>query len=212
MPQNSKSLHPFENIPWIASLHEADSGSEAPGYAFCLELWKKYNMLPNIQRHSHMVSEIAVYLAAQIIAQGFKINPHAVRAAGLLHDLGKTYCIKYGGNHAVLGGAWTLKETKNFDVAQGVILHVYWPWSIPEDHTILCLPFLILYADKRVRHDHCVSIKDRYEDILKRYGKTEHEIRGIMHSWKQTEKIEKILSKYLELNFNENSFNCGRLV
>ena len=32
-------------------------------------------------------------------------------AAGLLHDLAKTYCIRHGGSHAQLGAAWVLEAT-----------------------------------------------------------------------------------------------------
>ena len=47
-------------------------------------------------------------------ALGFDVCPATVRASALLHDIAKTYCIRYGGSHAQLGAAWALSETHNY--------------------------------------------------------------------------------------------------
>ncbi len=90
-----------------------------------------------------------------------------------------------------------MAETRNYALAQGVMLHVHWPWHIPEGAGICALPFFVIYADKRVRHDACVSLDDRYEDLLTRYGCTEAARAGIRSSYEQGKIIERALSAQL---------------
>lgn len=178
-----------------------------------MELWNKYDMLPNIREHSTMVANIAVSLAKKAQDMGYcDIDVPTVMAAGLLHDIAKTYCLHYGGSHAQLGAAWSIAETKNYALAQGVMLHVYWPWEIPSDSKICSLPFFVIYADKRVRHDKCVSLDERFEDLIERYGKTEKAKNSIRLAYEQGKKIEYALSKQLEWNLHEDSFDLRRVV
>lgn len=130
----------------------------------------------------------------------------------LLHDIAKTYCLRHGGSHALLGGAWAVAETRNYTLAQGVMLHVHWPWPLPEGAGICALPFFVIYADKRVRHDACVPLEERYEDLLTRYGRTEAAREGIRGSYEQGKTIERALSAQLGWALHEDSFDCGRLV
>lgn len=72
-------------------------------------------------------------------------------AAGLLHDIAKSYTVQFGGSHAQIGASWVVDSTGNHKVAQAVYHHVEWPWPLPEDlvHPV----FFVIYADKRARHD-----------------------------------------------------------
>lgn len=178
----------------------------------CFQLWDQYNMLENVRQHSLMVARIATFMAEKAARLGLISNPAETRASALLHDLAKSYCLRYGGSHALLGASWTLQETRRPDIAQGVLLHVSWPWKLPEGAKICSLPFLVMYADKRVKHSDCVTLAERFEDLLVRYGKTEAARKGIRDSWEQARIIEQRLSYYLEMNLNEYSFNCGRMV
>lgn len=178
----------------------------------CFQLWDQYNMLENVREHSLMVARIATSLAEKASGLGLISNPAKTRASALLHDLAKSYCLRYGGSHAILGASWTLQETRNPEIAQGVLLHVNWPWKLPDGAKICSLPFLVMYADKRVKHAECVTLSERFEDLLVRYGKTEAARKGIRDSWDQARIIEQKLSYYLEIELNEYSFNCGRMV
>ncbi|MDO5484515.1 MAG: HDIG domain-containing protein, partial [Desulfovibrionaceae bacterium] len=128
-----------------------------PNDAACFALWRKYEMLPNVERHSLLVAHIATRLASRAYALGHAIDVPEVRASALLHDIAKSYCVRHGGSHAMLGAAWMVHETGNYNLARGVMLHVHWPWEVPQGPGICTLPFFVIYADKRVRHDACVS-------------------------------------------------------
>lgn len=207
------AYRPLARLPEPAALGLTRAASApAPDDQTCFALWKKYAMLPNIQRHSLLVARIATELARRAAEKGFAVNVPQVRAGALLHDIAKSYCVRHGGSHAQLGGGWVVAETRNYAVAQGVMLHVHWPWPLPEGAGICALPFFVIYADKRVRHDSCVSLAERYEDLLDRYGHSQAARQGIGASYEQGRNIERALSAQLGCALHEDSFDCGRLV
>ena len=155
---------------------------------------------------------MAATLAQRAADRGFAVHVPEVRAGGLLHDIAKTYCVKHGGSHAQVGAAWTVAETGNYAIAQGVMMHVWWPWALPQGPEICSLPFFVIYADKRIRHDSCVTLEERYDDLLERYGRTGPARESIGVAYKQGKNIESALEAQLGWTLHENSFNCGRVV
>jgi len=145
-------------------------------------------MLDNIRTHSLLVAGIATEIADLASRSGVAVHVQAVRASGLLHDLGKTYTVRYGGNHSQIGATRVMELTGNPAVAQGVLHHVYWPGRV--DVRVHTLPLAIIYADKRVKHDRVVSLRERRADLLNRYGTTADRCRRIRRSFRQTEEIE----------------------
>ena len=204
------SNYPYSNLPELTEFSQ--KWPAPPDEQECLALWDKYGMWPNIRQHSRMVAHIAKTLALYSKEKGIEVDEAACNAAGLLHDLAKTYCLEYGGSHALLGGAWVAQETGNFAISQGVLLHVHWPWLFPKGKKICCLPIFVIYADKRVKHDQCVTLNERFDDVLVRYGKGAAARRGIEKSFHKTLLMEKLLSEQLGRNLHEDSFNCGRMV
>lgn len=202
---------PFSLMPDPESIRTREKLPPPPDDARCFQLWDAYGMLDNIRSHSLRVAHIASAIASIAHELGFLQDIQEVRASALLHDLAKTYCLRHGGSHALLGASWVLKETSQPRIAQGVILHVQWPWKLPEGKKICSLPIIVLYADKRVKHDNCVTLSERFEDLLVRYGQTEAAREGIRESWKQAQTIEQRISAQLGINLNENSFDCGWL-
>ena len=176
----------------------------------CFALWDKYEMLDNIRAHSLKVAQVATWVAKKAAKNAPHINPQTVRASALLHDISKTYSIKYGGNHSQIGAVWTLKETGNPAIAQGVYHHVFWPF--PVDITKYFLPLCVLYADKRVAHDTIVDLNSRFLDLLDRYGKTEGIRQRITVTHEQVLEVEDALQILTGEDIHENSFDCGRLV
>lgn len=203
---------PFAVLPRDHARPDKAAYPAPPDEKRCLELWDKYKMLPNIRSHSLLVANIATALAERAVELGFATDVAATRAAGLLHDIAKTWSLEHGGSHAILGASWTVQETRHYGIAQGVILHVHWPWQLPEGSGICCLPIFIIYADKRVRHDKCVTLEQRFDDLIVRYGKTEEIRANIRKSLQQAEQIEAALSRELKWDLHENSFDSGRLV
>lgn len=207
---SNKPDYPFAGLPELPG--RPSSHSIAPSDEECMALWDKYAMLDNVRAHSLEVANIATALAEQAYSLGHAVDVAAVRAAALLHDIAKTWCIRNGGSHAVLGGAWVAQETGDYPIAQGVILHVHWPWQVPQGAAICRLPIFVLYADKRVRHDQRVRLGERFDDLMVRYGKTEAARDSINVSWQQARQIEQALATQLNWSLDEDSLDCWRLV
>ncbi|MFO7718667.1 MAG: HD domain-containing protein [Desulfohalobium sp.] len=176
----------------------------------CQKLWREYGMLENIQTHSSLVASIAVQLGTLAQQRGWNIGLEYLQAAALLHDLGKTHSIRFGGNHCQLGAAWTMQATGNPAIAQGVMHHVYWPGPLdPKTHF---LPLAVLYADKRVRHDEIVSVRQRFDDIRQRYGRSPRRCAMIETTRSQALKLEQSLSTAMGVDLHAYSFDCRGLV
>jgi len=202
--------------PAPESCPEAPSGargpivSSVPSVAECLALWDAYDMLPNIRAHSLTVACIAETLAREAVASGLPVDVDAVRAAALLHDLAKTYTIRHGGNHSQLGGAWVQELTGNPILAQGVMHHVHWPFAV--DLRAHFLPLIIIYSDKRVKHNRVVSLTERFEDLLHRYGATQDIRQRIGRSFAQAREIEDALIQTLGFQTDADIAHCRGLV
>ena len=182
-----------------------------PDVEECRGLWDRYSMLAHIREHSLAVARVAVCLALRAVDKGMDVCVETVRASALLHDLAKGFTINHGGNHAQLGGVWVLEETGNPAVAQGVAHHVHWPWPVDPDSCFL--PLVVLYGDKRIMHDRIVSLRERHEDLIERYGsKSEGARRGIRRAEAFGYRLEEILSLRLEMDLNANTFDCRGLV
>lgn len=189
-----------------------DTSAPVPSLEECVVLWDKYAMFPHIGEHSRQVALVASWLGAQLERQGVHVNRPLVLAGALLHDLAKTYTIGHGGSHAQLGAGWVVKETGNYRLAQVVYHHVHWPWELDIENESMLAPLLVLYADKRVKHGNIVSLEERFEDLIKRYGVNETARRNIALSHEQGLIVEKALSKRLGVAVDEYTFDCRRLV
>lgn len=190
--------------PDITSPFVAQRTGKVPGIEECYSLWNNYDMLANIRLHSQMVAEVATEMALMAQKQNMEVDLNLVVAAALLHDLGKTYTVRYGGNHSQIGASWTMQETGNPAIAQCVMHHVFWPGEI--DLKKYFLPLLIIYADKRVKHDSLVSLDERYADILTRYGSSAFRKERIQRSYKQNKCIEQGFNQLLKVDWESYSF------
>lgn len=124
-------------------------------------------MLPNIREHSIVVARVAEIITKGLLTAGQNLSLQKVIAGALLHDIGKTACLGNDDDHALMGFEICLSH--NLDtIADIVAEHV-----ILKSHSAV-LEFsekeIVYYADKRVNHDQVVSLKERLEYILERYG------------------------------------------
>jgi len=139
-----------------------------PSEEQCIELLKENNVPKNVLAHSKKVTEFAVGLAKQLKANGIKVNIELVRAGALLHDLDKIYTLKKKGRHGFL--AEEILEGKGLhEIAVIARKHVL--ENVTELESIE--EKLVFYADKRVIDNRIVSLKERLDFILKKYGTTE---------------------------------------
>ena len=188
----------------------ADPALPVPDDAACVEYWARRDMLENVAQHSRQVARVATFIARRAKELGIAVDVPTVHASAMLHDIAKTYCIRHGGNHSQLGGAWVMELTGNPAIATGVTHHVYWPFAL--DVASYVTPLAVIYADKRVRHDQLVSIRSRFDDLVERYGTTDY-IRGRIEVTRdQALKLEACLEKTLEVDLNACDFDSGRLV
>ena len=181
-----------------------------PDDARCARYWEEYAMLDNVAEHSRMVADVATFLAERAAEVGLDVDVPTVRASALLHDLAKTYCIRHGGNHSQLGGAWVAELTGNPVIAIGVTHHVYWPFAM--DLPRYFAPLAVLYADKRVNHNRLVSVEDRFKDLIVRYGIPLNLQDSINETRRQALELEQLLCDTLEVDLNACDFDSGRLV
>ncbi|PKN40462.1 MAG: phosphohydrolase [Deltaproteobacteria bacterium HGW-Deltaproteobacteria-18] len=194
------------------------SQGRIPSDEDCREWWNTYAMLEHIKVHSSLVADVATTLA-QLAARKGLGNPEglgqddfvqSVRAAGLLHDLGKTYTIEHSGNHSQIGASWVMDLIRNPRIAQGVMHHVYWPGTLDLERHFL--PLAIIYADKRVKHDTIVGMDERFADLFDRYGHTDRSREWITRAFSQGRELEQLFSTFLGENIHEYPFDSRRLV
>ncbi|WP_035067895.1 hypothetical protein [Nitratidesulfovibrio termitidis] len=182
-----------------------------PDMAACHTLWDRYAMPDHIRAHSNRVADMAMALARAALARDADLHLPSVLASALLHDIAKAYTIRFGGNHAQLGGAWTLHETGNPRIAQGVMHHVHWPWRVDVAVPEWLMPLIIIYADKRVKHDQLVTLEERFDDLIERYGRTERIRERIRESHEQAVEIEQALSTRLGMPLHDAVPRNGEL-
>jgi len=199
----------------IPDLPPPPMGAYAPEFpvpddAACKGYWQRFEMLDNVADHSLMVADVATLIAKRAREVGLPVDVPTVRASAMLHDVAKTYCIRHGGNHSQLGGAWAMEVTGNPVIASGVTHHVYWPFAL--DLYKYFTPLAVIYADKRVNHNTLVSIDERFEDLIKRYGIPLGLQDRIMVTKTQALDLEQLLTDTLGVDLNACDFNSGRLV
>jgi len=149
-----------EKRPWTTR--------RVPSVNECLEIMDKHHMLPNIRRHSVMVARVAFVVGEALNRGGSDLNMRLILAGALLHDIAKTRSLREGGNHVELGEKMVL-ELGYPEVASIVAQHVGGGSEIADT---IDEAAVVNYADKRVQHDRLVPLKDRFEDLVARYGKT----------------------------------------
>jgi len=129
-----------------------------------------HGMLPNIREHSLRVTQVAVFLGEALAAAGHFLHLPLIETGALLHDLGKTPCLGTGKSHAEWGAA-VLAEMGYHEVARIVKEHVYLA-SDPASPQPPRETDIVNYADKRVLHSRVVMLKERFADLMVRYGRT----------------------------------------
>jgi len=154
-----------DTAPWI------DGGSDLPTPQECLRILGVYSVPRQIVRHSQKVAVLATKLAVDLRAAcppGPDVS--LVQAAALLHDIAKASSRAGLADHAVQGGR-ILRALGMPRVAHLVDLHID-PGSAGPSANISDAEILA-YSDKRVLHQRVVSLNERFDDLLRRYGGTE---------------------------------------
>jgi len=161
----------------------------------CYDIMDEYAMLPNIMAHSRQVMNIALALTDNLNDRSL-VNRELVTAAALLHDIAKTRTIESGElRHDLIGG--DMMRALGFDDLASIIeSHIFLDNFSPD--TKVEEREIVFYADKRVMHDSIVSIEERIDDIVKRYGFDERVKKMILRNKEFIYRVEKKISAHLK--------------
>jgi putative nucleotidyltransferase with HDIG domain len=152
-----------------------------PSESECLEIMEKYKMLPNIIEHSIQVKNVSIAIANNLIDKS-SINMELICAGALLHDIAKTITLKSGERFHDKIGANIIMELGYPQVAEICANHVYLDSFNPNGN--IEEREIVHYSDKRVKHSKIVSLEERFEDLLVRYGSTEKSRATILENQK----------------------------
>ncbi len=160
-----------------------------PSRGECLKLLQEHNVPDHVQKHSIRVAQVAEDIAIKLIEKGVAVEIDLVLAASLLHDIAKMDCLNNGKDHSIEGG--NLLSKRGFvELADIVRQHV----KLDRICLKTNLPAMITnYSDKRVRHHEIVTLEERFDDIRKRYVKTEQDLERIQQLFEQTKAVEDLL-------------------
>ncbi len=166
----------------------------------CYELMHSSGMLENIFRHSVQVMRVSMALAGALREPAL-IDADLVQAGALLHDIAKTRTIHTGEmRHDLIGGR-IMRDLGFEDVARIVESHVFFDGFEPrgplEEREI------VFYADKRVMHDRIVSLDDRVDDLVNRYGSTQRIVDLIIENKQFVLDLERKLQTHLSAAIEE---------
>jgi uncharacterized protein len=166
----------------------------------CYELIQRYHMLDNIIRHSEQVMNIAMALVDNL-KNPDSIQASLVQAAALLHDIAKTRTIgSKEMRHDLIGGQ-IMRELGYDAIAEIVDSHVVFEGFQPDGD--LEAREIVFYADKRVMHDRIVSIDDRVDDLVQRYGFNQHIITLITENKNFVLQVEHKIQGFLTRDIEE---------
>jgi len=141
----------------------------------CLQLIDHYEMLENIRQHSFIVASVAKTIVQNLMLPADKESRspdiNLVIAGALLHDIAKTRCLDGSCRHAEEGAQICVDH--GFEEVGAIVgEHVILKSFTPELYKIGCFGAreIVYYSDKRVTHTAIVSLEDRLDYIVGRYG------------------------------------------
>jgi putative nucleotidyltransferase with HDIG domain len=174
-------------------------GDRIPSREECDELMAKYSMLPNIVDHSIQVMRVSLAIIDNLKNDVF-VNRDLVAAAALLHDITKTRSFITKERHDKSGGE-LLRELGFPRIAviveQHVTIHNINLKGELEEREI------VYYADKRVLHDTIVTIDERVNDIMQRYGTAEEIRKLILHNMIQVLTVERKIAGFMNIDIEQ---------
>jgi uncharacterized protein len=151
-----------------------------------LKLYRELGLPDHIIKHSILVAEKALEIAKQIQDAGHPVNLELVEMGALLHDIGR---VNAKGLHHAAEGSKILREHGFSEAIARIVethsLNASWPTTIEEK--------IVCYADKIIKGTQRLSVNDRFDIWIKRYGQSEI----LITAKKNILQIEKELSELL---------------
>jgi putative nucleotidyltransferase with HDIG domain len=172
-----------------------------PSIEKCFHLMDKYQMLENIKAHSIVVAKVAHLIARGLLDAGLDISLEKTTAGALLHDIGKTASLNSDENHAEIGQQICLQNHLD-EIADIVREHVILKnYNLSDNYSE---KEIVYYSDKRVNHDKIVTLEERLNYILGRYGKNQERLHQLIkENFELCKKVEEKL--FSKLDFSHES-------
>ncbi len=165
-----------------------------------MELMDRYCMPEHIRAHCVMVTRVAVLLGRGMRRAGVDVSIRKTAAAALMHDIGKTLCLRQGGDHAAVGREICYRHQMD-EIAEIVGEHVRLRRHCPGGP--VSEKEIVYYADKRVNHDSVVTLEQRLHYILGRYGRDVRACRAIRENFAFCSRVEAKLFGYLDFGASD---------
>ncbi len=185
----------------IKGMKEITTDSLIPSEKECHELMDRYEMLDNIKEHSIQVRNVSAAIIDKLIDTE-AVNRDLVLSGALLHDIAKTRSIKSGElRHDLIGGE-ILRELNYEALAEICESHVFlenFDFDGPLEGREI-----VYYADKRVMHDQVVSLDERVNDLVNRYGKNDKIKILIRQNKTFLLKVEEKIQRYLKCPIDDS--------
>ena len=133
-----------------------------------VQILKESGCLPNILEHSLLVAEVTKAICDNLKDKS-QINTDLAVCGAILHDVTKTQSLQTGEHHDISGGIY-MRERGQEKIARIIESHV----ALKDFSTESPLKEeeIVHYADKRVKHSEIVTIAERIDDLIIRYGNT----------------------------------------
>jgi HD superfamily phosphodiesterase len=164
----------------------------------CDQIMDKYHMPDHIRAHSMVVARIAHLIASGLNSAGVDISVEKTVSGAMMHDIAKISCVHSHEDHCLKGkeicdheGFYEISDIVNEHV---ILKHIVTEYDFNEKE-------IVNYSDKRVLHDKVVSIQERMEDIIVRYGSHFKHIdfeRLVRKNYDISQLVEKKLFKKLD--------------
>ena len=148
-----------------------------PSVEQCYELMKRYGMLDNIRAHSIVVEKVATIITKGLRNAGEDLLLEKVRAGALMHDIAKTLCLNTREDHAAKGKEICLQNRLD-EIADIVGEHIR--LKEYQKEAPVSEKEIVYYADKRVNADAVVSLEERLDYLLERYGNGKTHLRRMI--------------------------------
>ena len=150
---------------------------------YLLDILNKNKTPSNVIEHSRTVCKLAEDVAEKLIKKGIKVNKKLLVASALLHDIEREK-----DNH-VIEGAKLLKSMGFCEISETTRKHSLHEIEKEKNRPLSIEEKILFYADKRVKGNKIVSLKERIEDLNKRYN------RDFSKEYEFAKKIERELLK-----------------
>ncbi len=171
---------------------------KVPDKKKCIKLLRENHAPVHIIKHCVKVAAVSLFIGDRLQKKGIDINTDLLMAGALLHDISKYQSIVSGGDHAVMGAV--LLETLGYpEVARIVKCHVHLDRQINKGERIDEV-LVVNYGDKRVKHTDVVSLNERFDDLMLRYGTNSRRQTRISELFEQSKKMEDLIFSIIDLD------------